>query len=863
LDSPMFGEVFVWGECEPTSVPELCGARVRSLVARNEDSVAVLADGRLFTFGDSGFGTPLQQINSKLADIAYGDGHVVALTEERTVFCAGSNGHGQVGTGAGDRLPVSSPTTPPALKNRRIIAVATGGSHSVCLSDVGDVYTWGRGFEGQLGHGNDQISTMPRYVTAFGKKGKVVSIACGGQNTAAVTESGALYTWGDGTTGQLGYGRHTTQCVPRHVDALEGPVMSLAVGTAHMGVVLASGEVTTWGLNTNCQLGHSFPNNKYMAHPHPPELQAVLEGEEKGKQVSCGAHNVFLVTNMGKVISWGSTAAGLLGYPVRSNTSPPLCVEALRGVHVAQVVCSRQEALAFIPQVVNQITPSLAMQTASTQLTLQGRGFPPNAESCSVCFSLNGSETVVGASYERDTATVYCQAPTFEATGTATLTMSFDGQPYSIALEGSCLEICAEPSWQRIEPTMGPSIGDTEVTIDVQGLVASKAIAARVVGADVSEDAEVRILNEGQILITTPPWRTPEKCHIEVALNGQDFLRVPISFTYYLPPVIDFMRPMCMPYSVPTSVSFLGRDFFDPPEAGQIIVRFAEPDGQAGQFEIDRPGKFRILGEQQEIFCDIPSLEQGASLDVAISLNGGQDFSKVEGKFIAYEPIQTCKTTPSCGPMDGATSVTISGSGIFDSGSPVIRLVDGTRELFCEGTFEQAASDKCSITFITPVWREMPSTPKDAEVAADPDAPPPPTSMAVSVALALNRKNFQPLAVPFTFYEDPSAISSVTPATATLGEECTFVLAGEGIHVSEDMTVKLDWTPPPVDDSDIAPEPVVQIVPLKLQQVEEEGAESQLVFSVPEAVAGEASLQVAVNGQQYIPTELKICWNEA
>jgi len=37
------------------------------------------------------------------------------------------------------------------LENKKIIAVACGAYHTLALSSIGDLYSWGRGFEGQLG----------------------------------------------------------------------------------------------------------------------------------------------------------------------------------------------------------------------------------------------------------------------------------------------------------------------------------------------------------------------------------------------------------------------------------------------------------------------------------------------------------------------------------------------------------------------------------------------------------------------------------------------------------------------------------------------------------------------------------------
>ena len=46
---------------------------------------------------------------------------------------------------------------------------------------------------------------------------RVRSVACSDRMTAAITSDGALYTWGDGAPGNLGYAQPARQFVPRRV----------------------------------------------------------------------------------------------------------------------------------------------------------------------------------------------------------------------------------------------------------------------------------------------------------------------------------------------------------------------------------------------------------------------------------------------------------------------------------------------------------------------------------------------------------------------------------------------------------------------------------------------------------------------
>jgi alpha-tubulin suppressor-like RCC1 family protein len=78
------------------------------------------------------------------------------------------------------------------LRDHRITQVACGEHHSLALTG-GDIYAWGKGFEGQLGLGNSiEIASTPQYVKAFYNCKKKVRteikyICCGSNYSLAVT----------------------------------------------------------------------------------------------------------------------------------------------------------------------------------------------------------------------------------------------------------------------------------------------------------------------------------------------------------------------------------------------------------------------------------------------------------------------------------------------------------------------------------------------------------------------------------------------------------------------------------------------------------------------------------------------------
>lgn len=88
-------------------------------------------------------------------------------------------------------------------------------NHSLAITDAGYLYSWGRGFEGQLGLSETiEIASVPAYVKFFHGK-KVNYIAAGSYYSLAVTSAGEMYSWGEAKMGQLGLGRFREVRMPK------------------------------------------------------------------------------------------------------------------------------------------------------------------------------------------------------------------------------------------------------------------------------------------------------------------------------------------------------------------------------------------------------------------------------------------------------------------------------------------------------------------------------------------------------------------------------------------------------------------------------------------------------------------------
>ena len=51
-----------------------------------------------------------------------------------------------------------------SLRGKEVVDVACGGAHSACITSSGELYTWGKGRYGRLGHGDSEDQLRPKLV---------------------------------------------------------------------------------------------------------------------------------------------------------------------------------------------------------------------------------------------------------------------------------------------------------------------------------------------------------------------------------------------------------------------------------------------------------------------------------------------------------------------------------------------------------------------------------------------------------------------------------------------------------------------------------------------------------------------------
>lgn len=255
-------------------------------------------------------------------------------------------------------LPIRTDVlTPRPLESDVVLDVhqiACGVRHVALVTRQGEVFSWGEESGGRLGHGIDKDCCRPSLVEFLAING-VDFVACGEYHTCAVSQSGDLFTWGDGThnAGLLGHGNDASHWIPKRVAGpLEGlQVLSVACGTWHSALATSSGKLFTFGDGTFGVLGHG--NRESV--PYPREVQS-LSGLKTIK-VACGVwHTAAIVEVMGqpganvssrKLFTWGDGDKYRLGHGSKDTYLLPTCVSSLIDYNFQQLACGHTMTVAL------------------------------------------------------------------------------------------------------------------------------------------------------------------------------------------------------------------------------------------------------------------------------------------------------------------------------------------------------------------------------------------------------------------------------------------------------------------------------------------------------------------------------------
>ncbi|KAL9258562.1 PH, RCC1 and FYVE domains-containing protein [Drosera capensis] len=382
-ESDVLSDVYIWGEVVCDNVTKAGGDN-------NGNTITARADVILPRPLESNLGWDVHHI-------ACGVKHAAVVTRHGEVFTWGDQSGGRLGHGVGN--DVSEPRLVESLAAYNVDFVACGEFHTCAVTMAGELYSWGDGIHnvGLLGNGTDVSHWIPKRILGPLEGLQVASVSCGPWHTALITSNGQLFTFGDGTFGVLGHGDRGSVSYPREVESLSGlRTIAVACGVWHTAAVVevimtqsssagSSGKLFTWGdgdknrlgqgdseprLNPTCvpaliehnflkvACGHtltlglttsrqvfSMGSTVYGQLGNPDsdgKLPCLVEDKifgESVEEIACGAYHVAVLTSRNEVYTWGKGANGRLGHGDIEDKKTPTLVDALRDRHVKYITC--------------------------------------------------------------------------------------------------------------------------------------------------------------------------------------------------------------------------------------------------------------------------------------------------------------------------------------------------------------------------------------------------------------------------------------------------------------------------------------------------------------------------------------------
>ena len=189
-------------------------------------------------------------------------------------------------------------------------SLSLGYNHSAAISENGDLYTWGENHNGELGNGisggtiykyDEGIdSSLPLKIMDNAK-----SVNLGTSASAALTQDSELYTWGAGLTGMLlGSGKSEDCLFP---EKIMDNVINFSLGSNAGGAITQDGILYTWGENKNGEVG-----TKIVALIPSPNVLPV-EIMNNVSWVDIGGSHASAITYDGSLYLWGDDMYGQIG----------------------------------------------------------------------------------------------------------------------------------------------------------------------------------------------------------------------------------------------------------------------------------------------------------------------------------------------------------------------------------------------------------------------------------------------------------------------------------------------------------------------------------------------------------------------
>ena len=318
-------EAELWGVLVPTAVPGVTTAKAiatglsMSCVLLENDTVACWGSypgngGSVAVDAPTPYSSTPVAVSglTDVKSIAESDGTVCAVLGDGGVVCWGENRIGELGNGNKEPEPAASSSPSSVVGINNAVAVGAHFQGFCALLSDGTIKCWGSNQEGLLGSGSTKMySTTPQTVTGItNATGLSTSI----DSQCALLAGGSIDCWGGGYEGDLGDGSTENSSVPVRVSDITN-----ATEVGAECAVLVTGSVDCWGSNSDGLLGRGSTED-YSLTPGPVSGITTATDITTGGDANCsrlanGTIECWGVNNQGEGGN-GTENTGLVPVPV-------------------------------------------------------------------------------------------------------------------------------------------------------------------------------------------------------------------------------------------------------------------------------------------------------------------------------------------------------------------------------------------------------------------------------------------------------------------------------------------------------------------------------------------------------------------
>ena len=301
--------------------------------------------------------------------VSCGSNFTIALDIKGRVWSWGMGSSGSLGTGVLGDVWKPTPIDDKAFSHKGdsedVIDIAVGSEHCLALNRKHEIFSWGSGNMGKLGHGTQEIYLRPTRIEFFEEQGlKIIGISAGEMHSACISSKFEVYTWGCWESFRLGHGSKNNELKPRLVLSIaEDYIERISCGTAHTLCINKDGFLYAWGCGTNGRLGIDLVSEEDFVLPARVGLTNLELKKRTFSEVCAGPFQTFALTRTGELYAWGSCKFKTLGFVdlKRDMLFPePIHIQNVRFYHKpdSKEVKEREEIMEQVKNRGNKRQPS-------------------------------------------------------------------------------------------------------------------------------------------------------------------------------------------------------------------------------------------------------------------------------------------------------------------------------------------------------------------------------------------------------------------------------------------------------------------------------------------------------------------------